>query len=584
MKKKIFFSILIGVFLVLGIGSHVSAQGGSATLFLSPGSGSYSLGKSFSVKIAVDSGGGLGINAAEGQIKFDPEYLTISGISDASTIFKLWTTEPTYSNSAGTISFGGGSPGTYKGSSGEIFRVTFKAKKAGETEVKWNSGVVLAADGRGTNVFGGFGNAKYTINETVASEERKPKVEEEEEKKPKGNLSPQPDISSKTHLDEDKWYSDNNPEFNWRILSDMTGVSYDISDEAGADPGPENDGLVETALFNDVEDGEWYFHLKYQNQFGWGKTSHYKLKIDNTPPEAFNVKVDNNQDSTNPIPKLIFKTTDKVSGLSHYQILLGMNNIKVEISEMDRGYYQLQPLAPGEYRLDVAAIDNAGNTASSTLMFTIDPLKSPIITSIPKIYSTKDDLIIRGTSFYPNVTVKIYIGTDGADTEEFEVSTDNEGNWSFFHNGGIDKGVYEVWAKLIDERGAESMDSSHHILTVISPSILDSFCGLILILLLLIIVGLILYILYQRKLNITEKARIFKETDEVKIKLAKIFSALREEVDELIALADKRPGLSESERRIKEKMQESLDISEEFISKEVEDVEKEIKIKKKKSS
>ena len=52
-------------------------------------------------------------------------------------------------------------------------------------------------------------------------------------------------------------------------------------------------------------------------------------------------------------------------------------------------------------------------------------------------------------------------------------------------------------------------------------------------------------------------------------------------MDELIELADKRPGLSETERRIKEKLQESLDISEEFISKEVEDVEKEIKPKKK---
>ena len=51
--------------------------------------------------------------------------------------------------------------------------------------------------------------------------------------------------------------------------------------------------------------------------------------------------------------------------------------------------------------------------------------------------------------------------------------------------------------------------------------------------------------------------------------------------DELIELADKKPGLSDAERKVKEKLQESLDISEEFISKEEEDVEKEIKIKKK---
>ena len=41
--------------------------------------------------------------------------------------------------------------------------------------------------------------------------------------------------------------------------------------------------------------------------------------------------------------------------------------------------------------------------------------------------------------------------------------------------------------------------------------------------------------------------------------------------------ADKKQGLSESERRVKDKILEALSISEEFITKEIEDVEKEIK-------
>jgi len=89
-----------------------------------------------------------------------------------------------------------------------------------------------------------------------------------------------------------------------------------------------------------------------------------------------------------------------------------------------------------------------------------------------------------------------------------------------------------------------------------------------------------LYIAYQRKEFNDEKARIMRETREVKTKLAKIFFALREELEELIQMADKKPGFSESERRVKEKLQESLDISEEFIAKEVADVDKEIKLKK----
>ena len=45
-------------------------------------------------------------------------------------------------------------------------------------------------------------------------------------------------------------------------------------------------------------------------------------------------------------------------------------------------------------------------------------------------------------------------------------------------------------------------------------------------------------------------------------------------------LADKKTGLSESEKRVKDKLQDALDISEEFIGKEIEDVNKEIHLKK----
>ncbi len=574
-----FFQLLIlfsfVVFPVAGL-----AQGGVATLFASPGSGTYTVNKSFIMKVMVDSGGGIGINAAEGTIKYDSSYLSISKITDSNSIFKLWTSDPSYSNSAGTITFGGGSPGAYTGSAGEIFNVTFTAKKVGVTEVNWSSGVVLAADGKGTNVFKAFGNAKYIIQ--AVSDEPKKKKEVEDEG-PKGISPPLPEVSCLSHPDEDTWYSDNNPEFAWKILSDLIGISFEITDIPDDDPGDENDGVIENIKFEDQVDGELYFHIKYLNRFSWGKIAHKKLLIDITPPEDFTIVLDNDGDATNPTPKLIFFTNDETSGVSHYQLNIGLESTRVSQEEMDKGYYQTKPLAPGNYEVNVAAFDLAGNSASTSLRFSIDPLKPPIITSIPKIHNRNDELIIRGTSFYPNVTVKLYIGSDNEEEETItaDVSTDNEGNWSYFYKGKIDKGTYEVWGRVFDERGAQSLDSTRHIMTVISSSIIAKFCPWIIILLLLIIAGLILYIFYQRKEYREEKLRILTETEEAKLKLGKIFAALREEVDELIVLADKKPGLSESERRVKEKLKESLDISEEFISKEVEDVEKEIDMKKK---
>lgn len=577
--------VLLVVFLASFFVALTPAQAAPATLFLSPGSGTYDVGKSFSLKVMVNSGGEPGVNAAEGQIKFDPSIVTVSGINDAGSIFKLWTTDPTFSNGNGTITFGGGAPGSYKGSSGLIFTVVMTSKKAGTADLTWTSGIVLAADGKGTNVFGSYGHGKYTIEiaETKEEPEEKPKTEttEQPEKDVKGILPPLPDISSKTHPDEETWYTNPSPEFAWKVLSELTGVSYDVTSDPKSDPGAENDGIVENTKIENQEDGEWYFHIKYQNRYGFGQTAHRKFKVDRTPPEDFVIALDNNNDPTNPTPKLRFKTEDKASGISYYMTQTGIDKTKISVDEMKSGYYQLGPVKPGQYTTLIAAFDLAGNSASSTITYIIEPLKSPVITDVPKVIDRKKELIIRGTSFYPQVKVRVYID-NGEIFKEYITTTDDEGNWSYFHGEKIEKGNYEVYARVIDDRGAESLDSTHHLLTVQAPSIIDAYGLWIIILLLIIIISLILFILYREQQYNDEKKRIKAETEEVKSKLSKIFSALREEVDELIELADKKPGLSEAERRIKEKLQESLDISEEFIAKEVEDVEKEIKLKKSK--
>lgn len=54
------------------------------------------------------------------------------------------------------------------------------------------------------------------------------------------------------------------------------------------------------------------------------------------------------------------------------------------------------------------------------------------------------------------------------------------------------------------------------------------------------------------------------------------FRALREEVQEQIEYLDKRPCLAPEKKKVRNKLQEALDVSEKFISKELKDVEKEL--------
>ncbi|RMD59696.1 hypothetical protein D6821_00635, partial [Candidatus Parcubacteria bacterium] len=513
----------------------------------------------------------------------------VSGVSDSGTIFVLWVEEPTFSNTKGTISFGGGLPGAYKGESGLLFTITFRVKKAGETKVQFTAGHVLASDGKGTDILNSFGSATYTLAEK--KETKQTNTEKPLPRKPepstvsRGIKPPRPEVSSDTHPDPEKWYSNNDPEFRWKLLSDLSGVSIGYSTDPEGDPGPRSDGIIEYKKYNDIEDGIYYFHIKYQNRVGWGPVGHRKFMVDATPPELYALEIYTGGDPTNPNPTIKFQSTDATSGIDYYKIKIDDIVRTVKPEEVPKGEYKPGILAPGEHTIAVVAYDKAGNSASSTLKFSVEGLKPPVITDIPKYIKTNEELIIRGASFYSDATIKIYIAPEGKEEEPEVVSTktDTEGNWAYFHKRELKEGNYEIWAKLIDKRGAESLPTTKHILTVEALSIVEAYGWIIIAVLLLIILGLLLLLFYQHYKFEEERKRISQETDEAHTKLTEIFNALKEEVDELMELADKRPGLSESERRVKEKLQEALDISEEFLAKELEDVKKEIRIRRQQS-
>jgi len=587
MRRIKFLFVLVAIVLVNilpYLNSSVKAAG--ATLFLSPASGEYVQGKTITVKVMVNSGGSPGINASEGSLKFDPNFLSVTSLSNTGTIFKLWVTDPVYSNSAGTITYGGGLPGAYTGSAGLIFSIVFNVKKAGDTAVTFSSGSVLAQDGKGTDILSGYGNGSYTLVEPpVEKPKEKPAAKPKPTKKEDvvhGILPPKPEINSKTHKEVDVWYADNDPEFSWKMLAELTGVSISITDKEDSDPGPIADGIIETKKFNNVEDGQWYIHVKYQNNAGWGKIAHRKFLIDTTSPVLKDVHIDNGGDMNNPSPELVFDASDKTSGIDYYELMKDEEVEKLDSNMVSGGRYKIEGLDPGQHKVQLIAYDKAQNTASSSVSFFVDPLKSPIISDIPSIIKTNEDLVIRGKSFYPSVTVNISMGTNEKDTKVFSTRTDEDGNWSYFHKEKLEKGNYEIQAWIVDDRGAQSFKTAKNILLVISPSIVEAYGLLIILLLLIVIAGLSLYIWYIKNKFSEEKNRISRETEEAKLKLGEIFSALREEVEELMELADKKTGLSESEKRVKDKLQDALDISEEFIGKEIEDVNKEIHLKVKK--
>jgi len=556
---------------------------GSASLYLSPPSGSYAVGGTFSVKIKVNSGGEA-INAAEGTLIFNPDELQVVSLSKSGSIFSLWTTAPTFSNFTGEIAFGGGTPSGFTGTSGTIITITFKAKSVGSSNVNFSSGSVLAADGKGTNILGNMNGGVYTLKSKITAppaEEVPPETEYISPTMPSGAPGA-PVISSSTHPELNKWYPNNNPEFSWKLPADVTAVKLLINEIPTTLPIILYTPPISEKKLEDLEDGVWYFHIRFENQYGWGGITHRKVLIDTEPPETFELEVDNEGDPTNPTPILHFDTTDSLSGVEYYEVKIGEGDtMPITTAALKINPYKMPPQAPGKRSVIVKAVDKAGNSTPATTNVVITPIETPVITDIPQTVRPGDILIIKGTSLYPDAVVTVFVKKEGEEVETRDVVTDKEGNWFFTYDKSLKKGTYQVWAEITDNRGAKSNPTEKFTIAATLPIILKfgeitiEYLTIIITLVTLLVFLISIVFFALRQLFFWRK-RVKKETKEVEESVRGAFKALREEVQKQIEYLDKKAGLTKAEKETHDKLQKALNIFEELIGKEIEDVEKEL--------
>ena len=580
-RKNLFISLFFS-FLILGFSFFpILAFAQQASLFLSPNSGTFSVGQVFTVNVKVNSGGSPGINAADGTVKFDADYLKVLSVSTQSSIFLLWTTQPKFSNTLGTITFGGGTPQPYTGSAGTIFSITFKALKSGSAKVSFSNASVLAADGKGTNILGGTSGASFTIGGVVSKPTPTPKLYTTPSKtpiytpQPETSLLPSlPKIKSLTHPDEDKWYANKNPEFSWDLPADVIAVKLLIGSRPKSLPTVLYSPPIAKKKVDDLPDGIWYFHVRFKNNYGWGPIAHRRIQVDTIPPEDLTVGI-TQEDEMDPSPKVTISAKDETSGIDYFEISVdGASSTKVLPKEALAGF-NLSPQLPGNHTLLAIVYDKAGNKASTTKEFSIKGLNPPIILEMPTRIGSTQALIIKGTSDYPNVKVEIFFEKDGKIIKG-ETTTNKDGSWTYVHTGKLQKGIYFVWAKVKDKRGAESLSSNKFRIQVAGLPLVKNIWWIIVIILFLVVLGNISFIFYQKNQLKKRKEKIRKELTELKETIERVFIALREELDEDIVKADRKKGLSRAEEEVRDKLREALDVSEELISKNLKDLNEEI--------
>ncbi len=385
----------------------------AATLQMSPSTGSYSGGQTFTATVRVQPSG-QSINAVEATLKFDPKLLSVVSVSKDGSAFSLWTVEPTFSNANGTVSFGGGSPKPFTTAS-NLINVTFRTVAEGSGTVNFSSASVLAADGKGTDVYQVSTGGTYTIaagtapvTPTTPTPTTKPTEKPSETKNDEalifGDPPRSPEIGSPAFLDPEVWYKTTEGVFSWTLPFDVNAMAIEISTSSENVPSEHESAIKEPPVDEFrltkelVTDGVQYLSVQFKNQVDWGAVTNRKVLIDTTEPEPFDIVI---RTGTTPssFPLVVFEAQDKTSGIAYYEMTVAdQEPFKITPDEAKIGYL-LRDLEDGTYTVKVVAFDKAGNAREATkaVLITagwIKPIETSTETSFWDFFTPVNLLII----------------------------------------------------------------------------------------------------------------------------------------------------------------------------------------------
>lgn len=491
---------------VLGA-SFAHAQG--ATLYLSPSSGTYTVGQTFSVGVYVSSKDEA-MNAVSGTVTFPSANLAVTGISKTGSIVSLWTQDPSFSNTAGTINFEGIvlNPG-YTGGNGLVVSITFKAVSAGTPRVPISAGAILANDGLGTNIMAGLGAAQFSIVQTVQPEQPTPS-----QQVPPELLPGAPEITSNTHPDQQAWSTQRDATFAWDLPKGIQGVSVSLDHVPNGDPGTESDGDFATKSYSGIADGLWYFHARLLNGSGWGPVATYAIRIDATAPDQLVLNSADGSDRPDHRPTVWLSVRDVTSGVDYVEITPeGGVTKKTSLDQIAEGNpFVFVPTAAGTQNVHVKVIDHAGN-------FVEGDTQVVTLASIPPLLESPGDLI-EGDELhafgetYANVPVTVTVTDSHGRVESQTANSHADGTFDILWPRRVQVGDYSMMAYVLDPNGVRSESSSPVTFTVaqgleyelsqLYQSYLDLLYGamaLFAVLLLALIVFSLRFIAFRRRLD-----------------------------------------------------------------------------------
>jgi hypothetical protein len=328
----------------------VAPRANAATIYTGSAYESVRAGESFVIDWMIDTAGEE-LNAVDLRIAYSDTTLKPVELSDGNSVISVWLKPPALQTN-GTIELTGGVPNGFMSKNAHIVRTTFLAVKEGTAKIQILADSKLYRnDGTGSEALIKF--SPLTFEVAAASAET---------------------ISSPTHPYQTKWYADKDVKISFSP-KDGFDYSYSFSSNLEIFPDGEADEWQGEELFENLIDGIYYFKLAYKvGPSAWQDAGSFRVQIDSTPPEAFTPAIGRDPQIFNGADFVSFSTVDKVSGISHYKVKVGLGTYKETKSP-----YQIRKALIGNH-LTVRAYDNAGNFYEAKIVY--PGFVSPLIFSI----------------------------------------------------------------------------------------------------------------------------------------------------------------------------------------------------------
>jgi len=418
---KILISLIFVSLLLPNFTIKISAA--SASLYLSPSSGTKYVNDKFNVSIYVNSDSSTNTY----NVNISVSNLVITGISTGGSICQLYPFQPNYNASSANFQCGitgGRGPG-----SGYIGAVIVQGKSPGTGKVSISGGSqVYPNDPSGISILTSTGSATFTILPPPTAA---------------------PTITSSTHPDQDKWYKVKDVSLSWS--GGGSEFSYNFDQSADTAPDEVSEGSGTSKAYPNVTDGIWYFHVRVKGSGGWSGTTHFRVQIDTVPPLAFKPEADPSKDAEKR-PVVAFTTTDATSGVDHYEIRID-NGLWVTATAP----YKIPSITSGKHTIYVKAADKAGNEQIGSIDVTIKDIPAPKIT-YPKngwYIPYSNSLTIRGSA-PANHQVEIYLN----DKKIATVKADNKGNFTYTYKQLLAAGKHTIYAVALNPDNISSPKSN----------------------------------------------------------------------------------------------------------------------------